>query len=98
LTSAEFFGFMFKSKSVLSAHDRRLLRASAQVLSMMEDCWRETQVESEARAEKTSANVIYTATDWMATKPKVRRSAGPADLWPLFHGHSADAVAAIHAP
>jgi hypothetical protein len=98
LTSAEFFGFMFKSTSTLSAHDRRLLRASAQVLSMMEDCWRETQVEAEARAEQPSTDVIYTATDWMATNPPKRRSAGPSqDLWPLVQGHELRAPSALHA-
>jgi hypothetical protein len=90
---------MFKSTSTLSAHDRRLLRASAQVLSMMEDCWRETQVEAEARAEQSSTDVIYTATDWMATKPQNRRSAGPSpDLWPLVQGHNRHAPSALHAP
>jgi hypothetical protein len=52
LTSAEFFGLTFKSKSAFSADDRRFLRSSAQLISMMEDCDRTTQ--SERRAARVS--------------------------------------------
>ena len=48
LTSAEFFGLTFKSKSAFSADDRRFLRSSAQLISLLDDCDRTTRSEVDA--------------------------------------------------
>jgi hypothetical protein len=59
LTSAEFFGLTFKSKSAFSADDRRFLRSSAQLISLMEDCDRRTRREVEAaRVPEVSSLVV----------------------------------------
>ena len=88
LMSAEFFGFTFTSRSVLSSHDRRFLRSIAQVMSMMESCRRQTQVETETETppeEDPSPLVTYTTAEWLAARspnprpaiPKVRQASHP---------------------
>lgn len=64
LTSVEGFGLTFKSKHALSAHDRRFLKANAQVLSLLVDCRREMREEAAPRPQ--SSHVVYSAAEWLA--------------------------------
>jgi hypothetical protein len=69
VTSAEFFGLTFTSKDALSADDRRLLRSSAQLLSMLESCEREAPVEPENAGEQEPAPlVVHSSAEWMLSK------------------------------
>jgi PilZ domain len=63
LSSVECFGLTFKSRQVLSANDRRFLKANGQVIWLLEDCRREMREESEP---PQSSQVIYSAAEWLA--------------------------------
>jgi hypothetical protein len=64
-TSLSCFGLTFKSRHVLTAHARRLLRANAQLISMLEDCRGEMREEAEAGQ---SPQVIYSASEWVTAR------------------------------
>lgn len=70
LTSAQCFGLTFNSKRVLSASDRRFLKANGQLISMLEDCRREMREMREMREDTTrqSPQVIYSPAEWMDTR------------------------------
>jgi hypothetical protein len=69
VNSAEFFGLTFTSKDALSAHDRRLLRSSAQLLSMLEDCERRRAVEpAHAGEQEPTPLVVYSSAEWMRSE------------------------------
>ena len=78
LTSVACFGRTFTSKRSLSAHDRRYLRANAQLISMLEDTDREMGDEVAPPPSPSSTAVIYNTADWLAAEyqaPSRARSA-----------------------
>ena len=65
LRSVACFGHTLTAKHALSAHDRRYLRASAQLLSMLE----ETRLDmADEVASTQSSQVVYSAADWLAAE------------------------------
>lgn len=70
LTSAQCFGLTFNSKRVLSASDRRFLKANGQLISMLEDCRREMREMREDTTTQSpqSPKVIYSPAEWMDTR------------------------------
>ena len=68
VTSAEFFGLTFTSKDALSADDRRLLRSSAQLLSMLQDCERQASVEPENAGDQEPTPLVYSSAEWLLSK------------------------------
>jgi hypothetical protein len=71
-TSVECFGLTFKARQPLSAHDRRLLKAYAQLISILEDTRRELQRDDDARPR--SPLVIHGAGEWLASQSEMRPS------------------------
>jgi hypothetical protein len=69
--SLECFGLTFKAKNPLSAHDRRFLKANAQLISMLEDVRRELRDEG---LRPGSPQVLHTAAEWVASQSEVRPS------------------------
>jgi hypothetical protein len=65
LTTVESFGLTFKSRYAFSAHDRRFLKASAQLISMLESCRSEMREETEEPSSPTQ--IIYTPAEWLAS-------------------------------
>ena len=61
-TSVACFGHTFSSKHALSAHDRRYLRANAQLISMLEDTRREM---ADDLAAPQSSEVVHSTADWL---------------------------------
>ena len=59
LTSVSAFGYNFTSRSVLSVHDRRVLKSNAQLMSMLDACRREMHEES-----APPSPLIHSAADW----------------------------------
>jgi hypothetical protein len=59
------FGLTFTSKFTLSASTRRLLKANAQLISMLEETRREVREELEPQ----SPEVIYSAAEWLRARP-----------------------------
>ena len=74
-TSVVCFGHTFSSKRALSAHDRRYLRANAQLISMLEDTRREM---ADAGTSPQSSEVVHSAADWLAPEPQARSGARTA--------------------
>jgi hypothetical protein len=62
-TSLECFGMTFKAKHPLSAHDRRFLKANAQLISILEETRRELRDED---ARPGSPQVLHSAAEWLA--------------------------------
>ena len=75
LTSVACFGRTFTSKRSLSAHDRRYLRANAQLISLLEDTDRE--MGDEAAPPQSSSAVIYNTADWLASEYQAPRRPRP---------------------
>jgi hypothetical protein len=63
--SVQGFGLTFTSKFALSSYDRRLLKANAQLISMLEETRREVREE----LEPESPEVIYSAAEWIQARP-----------------------------
>lgn len=81
LTSVECFGLTFNSKHVLSAHDRRYLKANAQLISMLEDCRREMRAEEDEEGEAPPSNqVIYSAAEWLEARSETSADADYANV------------------
>lgn len=68
-TSMECFGMTFKAKQPLSAHDRRFLKANAQLISILEDTRRELRDED---LRPGAPQVLHSAADWMASQADVK--------------------------
>ena len=68
-TSIVCFGHTFSSKHALSAHDRRYLRANAQLISMLEDTRREM---ADDVTSPQSFEVVRSTADWLAPEPQTR--------------------------
>lgn len=63
-TSVECFGLAFKAKYPLSAHDRRFLKANAQLISILEEARRELRDEDASR----SPQVLDGTAEWLASQ------------------------------
>lgn len=76
LTTVECFGMTFKSRHAFSAHDRRFLKSTAQLISMLESCRREMGQEDEHSASASSTQILYTAAEWISARsqPNERRA------------------------
>ncbi len=64
-TSVEWFGLTFKAKHPLSAHDRRFLKATAQLISILEETRRELRDKD---ALPRSPEVLYGTGEWLASQ------------------------------
>jgi hypothetical protein len=70
--SARFFGFDFKSRHVLAGADRRLLRAAAQLIAVMDaEIQSSEPAATETPEEVYSSVVTYSVADWQAVRRKV---------------------------
>jgi hypothetical protein len=69
-TSLECFGLTFKAKHPLSAHDRRFLKANAQLISLLEQTRREMQREADAGPR--SPQIVHSAADWLMSQSAMR--------------------------
>ena len=69
-TSLHCFGLTFKARQPLSAHDRRFLKANAQLISILEDTRREFIDEG---ATPRSPQVVHSAAEWLAAQAELRR-------------------------
>jgi len=67
LSTVEWFGLTFSSRDVLSAHDRRYLKANAQLIALLEECQRERCAEAEEEPTP-KAQVIYSPGEWLAAQ------------------------------
>lgn len=67
MSSVQAFGLTFTSQRTLSVHDRRVLKATAQLISLLEDARRQMREE----LDEHQPQVIRTAADWIATQPEV---------------------------
>lgn len=67
-TSVECFGLTFKAKHPLSAHDRRFLKANAQLISILEGTRRELR-DDDARPQ--SPQVLHSTADWLASQSEL---------------------------
>jgi hypothetical protein len=83
LTTVNCFGLTFSSRKVLSAHDRRYLKANAQLLALLEECQRDRCAEIEEEPT-TTPQVIFTASEWLAAQ----RSSKPQMAPPSHFGSS----------
>lgn len=63
------FGLTLRSRHALSAHDRRLLKANAQLISMLEDTRREMSEEAEPFP---ASPVVHSAGEWMQAQASPR--------------------------
>ncbi len=82
LTSVECFGLTFKSRYVLSAQDRRYLKANAQLLSMIDDCRREMRDEEHQPFHATE--VIRGAAEWLSARSEPSADASLANVTSLL--------------
>jgi hypothetical protein len=92
-TSVACFGHTFTSKHTLSAHDRRYLRANAQLISMLEDSRRQLadDVTSSLQGE-----VVHGMADWLAPESQTpswarstdSKSSGPTPQMPTAEAAS----------
>lgn len=64
-TSMECFGLTFKAKHPLTAHDRRFLKANAQLISILEETRRELRDED---LRPGSPQVLRSAADWIVSQ------------------------------
>ena len=80
MTTVECFGMTFRSKHAFSAHDRRFLKSAAQLISMLESCRLEMGQEEEEPFPSHSAQIVYTAAEWLTTRsqPSTARRAAAA--------------------
>jgi hypothetical protein len=70
--SARFFGLDFRSNRVLSGSDRRLLRAAAQLLALLEaESQPAALAVAETPAEAYSSVLTYSSADWQVLRRKV---------------------------
>jgi hypothetical protein len=70
--SARFFGFDFTSRHVLTGADRRLLRAAAQLIAVMDAEVQDSEpAATEAPEEAYSSVVTYSVADWQVLGRKV---------------------------
>jgi hypothetical protein len=67
LTTVECFGLTFCSRNVLSAHDRRYLKANAQLIALLAECQRERCAEDEEEPT-TKEQVIFSPSEWLAAQ------------------------------
>jgi hypothetical protein len=65
VSSVQAFGLTFTSPHTLSVHDRRVLKATAQLIALLEDTRRKMQDE----VDDLQPEVIRTAADWVAGQP-----------------------------
>ena len=65
-TSVSCFGLTFVSRYRLAAHDRRYLKANAQVLSLLEDTRCELRDE---KAAMCSSPIVHSYADWIVGQP-----------------------------
>lgn len=77
------FGLTLRSRHALSAHDRRLLKANAQLISMLEDTRLKMREEAEPSPRPQlgltwAEQVSHTAAEWMEMKSQARLAARPA--------------------
>jgi hypothetical protein len=104
-TSLECFGLTFKAKHPLSAHDRRFLKASAQLISILEGTRGELRDEA---AGPRSPQILHSAAEWLASQsellpapslPRPAPSAQPAAKaparTPIAEGDETDCFAAL---
>lgn len=68
-TSLECFGMTFKAKHPLSAHDRRFLKANAQLISILEETRRELRADD---GRPGSPQVLHSAAEWLAAHPELQ--------------------------
>jgi hypothetical protein len=66
LTNVEGFGVTFRSKYVLSANDRRFLKANAQLISMLEECRHEMRDESDEPS--APLDIICSPAEWQLSR------------------------------
>jgi hypothetical protein len=86
-TSVACFGHTFTSKHALSAHDRRYLRANAQLISMLEDSRR--QIADDVTSSQ-QGEVVHGTADWLAPESQTpswarstdSKSSGPTPQMP----------------
>lgn len=64
-TTLECFGLTFKAKNPLSAHDRRFLKANAQLISILEATRRQLLG---ADARPRASQVVHSVADWQAAQ------------------------------
>jgi hypothetical protein len=74
VSSVQAFGLTFTSRHTLSVHDRRVLKAVAQLLALLE----ETQAKMRDEAAVQEPQVLHTAADWIAAQPPVPEVRLPA--------------------
>lgn len=67
-TSLECFGLTFKAKHPLSAHDRRFLKANAQLISILEGTRRELRDDD---ALPRSPQIVHSAAEWLASQSEL---------------------------
>lgn len=79
-TSLECFGLTFKAKHPLSAHDRRFLKATAQLMSILEDTRRELRDED---TRPRSPQVLHSTADWLASESELRLAQSPPRRAPI---------------
>ena len=79
---ARFFGFDFKCERVLTTPDRRLLRAAAQLLSIVnghsDDVLRARPLDFKPRLTADTAVIAYSVADWQEI---CRTEGAPCDPW-----------------
>ena len=66
-TSLECFGLTFKAKQPLTAHDRRFLKANAQLISILEGTRRELRDDAGPR----SPQILHSAAEWLASQSEL---------------------------
>jgi len=76
------FGLTLRSRHALSAHDRRVLKANAQLISMLEDTRRALREGCEPPAASpmahiTPGEVAHTPAEWIEMTSQTRPAAGP---------------------
>jgi hypothetical protein len=74
VSSVQAFGLTFTSKHALSVHDRRLLKAAAQLLALLE----ETRQKMRDEVADNRPEVIHTAADWITAQPPLPEVRLPA--------------------
>ena len=81
LTTVECFGLTFSARSVLSAHDRRYLKANGQLIALLEECQRERCAEAEDEP-LSKDQVIFSPGEWLAAQRNDPQMAPPSHLNP----------------
>jgi hypothetical protein len=93
VSSVSAFGLTFTSPHALSMHDRRLLKAAAQLIALLEDTRREMRDEM-GEDQPHGPQVIRTASDWIAAHPDVdhRQPRRPRPVAPPVRPSDRDAA------